>query len=410
MTRIKSIKDLDVSGKQVLVRAGFDVPVKDGIVEDDFRIRSTLETISYLLNKNARIVIISHQGRPKGWDEKFTLEPVARALAELLGRKFLIVGPEETRLPEYDIPHLYFFKANLEKSDLSSLTSQMRDRDIAVLENLRFYPGEEGADEAFAKKLASLGQAYVNESFSNSHRGHASMVLVPRLLPAAGGLWLEKEVSVLSQVMNHPKKPVVVMMGGVKLADKADALVNLAGVADFILLGGGLANLILKIRGFEIGKSTYVEKNEELIGKRLWRDYRDKIKLPLDVVVSTSRDGEPECVKIDKVKPNHMILDIGPQTIREYSDYLRRGMTFIWSGPLGYIENRTYSHGTYALARFFASRTKSSVFGVAGGGETMEVISNLKLAPYIDHVSTGGGAMIEFLAGKKLPGVEVLYG
>ncbi len=407
---LKSVKELKVTGKAVLVRTGFDVSVIAGRVVDDFRLRAALPTFQHLVRQKAKLVIVSHRGRPAGWDEAFSLEPVARALAEVWERKLVVVPEASRKLPEYAIPHLYFVRQNLEEQNLAELLTGMRDGDAALLENLRFYPGETKNDPGFVKKLASLGEAYVNEAFSVSHRAHASITGVAGFLPAAAGLGLEQEVLALRRVTVHPKKPMVVMMGGVKLSDKAEALENLAKTADFLLLGGGLANLFLKVRGFEIGKSVFEEGGgEEQLAKQLWRDHRDKIRLPLDVVVSTRRDGSPECVKAEKVRPNQIILDIGPETIRSYSEFLKKAKTLIWGGPMGYFENKAFSHGTFALAWLLASRSaKPSVFGVAGGGQTLEVIQRLHLAKDIDCVSTGGGAMLEMLAGKTLPGLAVL--
>lgn len=405
---LKSLKDLDVAGKTVLLRTGFDVSLSGGAVEDDFRISASLPTLDYLVRQKAKVLIVSHRGRPKGWEEKFSLAPVARHLASLWKRKFVAVADSQ-KLPEYAIPHLYFFPQNLEEQDLSLMVQQMRPGDAAVLENIRFYPGEETNDPGFAKKLAALAEVYVNDALSVSHRAHASVVGVASLLPAAAGLALEREVNDLQRALLHPQKPLVVMMGGVKLSDKALALENLAKIADVVLVGGGLANLMLKVRGLEIGKSACETGEPEKVARALLRDYRDKIKLPLDVVVSRSRDGAPECVKVEKVKPSEMILDIGPETIRNYSLYLKGGKTLIWGGPMGYFENKTYSHGTFALAWLFASRSAGpAVFGIAGGGQTLEVIKHLKLQKDIDCVSTGGGAMLDFLAGKTLPGLKVL--
>lgn len=405
---MKSIEDLEVQNKTVLVRTGFDVPIEQGRIKDDFRISVALPTLDHLVRQKAKIIVITHLGRPRGWDPSLSLAPVAALLAELLHRKFVEISQDAKRLPAYTIPHLYFFKGDFLQADRAALLSALEPGDIAVLENLRFYPGETENDENFARSLASFGEAYVNEAFSNSHREHASMTTLPRLLPAGAGFQIFKEVQSLSRVLVHPKKPLVVLMGGIKLADKAAGLKNLAKLADAVLLGGALANLFLKVRGFEIGKSAASEKNEEAMARELWRDFKEKIKLPIDVVVSTSQEGTAECVKLDKVKPHQMILDIGPTTIREYSGFLKQGRTLIWSGPLGFFEKKPFSHGTYALARLFASRTRGLAFGVAGGGETLEVIKNLDMASQIDHVSCGGGAMLEFLAGKTLPGLEVL--
>ena len=404
--KLKSIKNLDVAGKTALLRVDFNVPIKEGKIKDDSRIRAAIPTIEYLAGQGARIVVVSHFGRPDGWDTNFSLEPLAARLADILKRKFLKI--EGLKLPDYDVPHVYFFPDDLEKTDLSGVLKAMKPGSVALLENIRFYPGEKGGDPSFAKKLASLADVYVNEAFSNSHRDDASMTGVPKLLPSAAGLNLLADINALGRILHAPKHPFVVMMGGVKLADKAPALLNLAKTADTILLGGGLANLFLKIQGYEIGKSAAEEKDETSVASAILRDHKDKIKLPRDVVVSSARDGQPEVVTVDNVKPHHLILDIGPQAILEYSKVLKEGQTLLWGGALGYFENKSFSHGTFALARVFASRTRGQAFGVAGGGETLQVISALGLSQYIDHLSTAGGAMLDFLAGQTLPALEAL--
>lgn len=407
---LRSVRELKVVQKPVLVRAEFNVPLENGVVKDDSRIKSVLPTLQYLAKHKAKIIIVAHLGRPAGWDEKLSLEPVAHELARLWERKLVVIDEKVNRLPEYPIPHLYFFQHNLETatSNIRNLIQSLEPGDAVLLENLRFYPGEDVNDPEFAKLLASLASVYVNEAFGASHRNHASVVGVSSLLPTAAGLGLEKEIQALEKAIRHPKKPVVVMMGGIKLSDKAQAMEHLAKVSDVVLLGGGLANSFLKVKGYEIGKSVGEEKRGTKIVKQMLRDYRDKIKLPVDVVVSTSQDGQAECVKIDKVKPTQIILDIGPATILQYSKDIKNANTLIWNGPMGHFEKSAFSHGTFALGRLFASRTKTAVYGVAGGGETLEVIKKLHLAEYIDHVSTGGAAMLEFLGGTELPGLKVL--
>ncbi|MDP3993498.1 MAG: phosphoglycerate kinase [Candidatus Doudnabacteria bacterium] len=406
---LPALKDLEIkSGARILVRAGFDVPVERGQVQDDFRIRGALPTLDFLVGKDATPIIICHLGRPSGWDENSSIEPVAKKLAEVWKRKFIIVDEKVKQLPDYPIPHLYFFKIDILKHDFKKLLDQMRAKDAAIFENLRFYEGEEANDPEFAKKLASFGRAYVNEAFSASHRKHASIDAITKFLPAVAGFEFAKEISALGRVLVNPKKPVVIMMGGIKLSDKAPAVSNLAKLSDHILLGGGLASLFFKIRGFNVGKSVLAEVGEEKVASEIWRNHKDKIKLPLDVVVSTAKDGEPECVLPHQIKPHQMILDIGPKTIQEYSKYIKEAKTLVWNGPMGYFESKQFSHGTFALARLFASRTKTSVFGLVGGGETLEVIRRGHLDQYIDHVSSGGGAMLDFLAGRDFPGLEAL--
>lgn len=405
---LRSVRELDVANKTVLVRTGFDVRETKSGVNDDFRIKDCIPTINYLIKKQAKILIIAHTGRPTSWDKSFSLLPVAEHLASLFHRKFIALSPSQTSIPEYDIPHVYFFPHNLQEFDLKPLVMKMRAGDIAVLENLRFYPGEKAGDLEFAKRLAALADVYVNEAFSNSHRDDASMTGIPKLLTSGAGLQLEKEVSVLTRILKYLQKPLVVMVGGVKLADKADALVSLAKQAGEILLGGGVSNLFLKILGYEIGKSVSAERGEQKLAKQIWRDYGRKIKLPRDLIVSRSAGGEPRHVKVDQVKPGESIFDIGPETIREYSKYLKQGKTLIWSGPMGFFERKQFSHGTLALGRLFASRGKGLAFTLVGGGDTLEAIALTGMSHQIDHISTGGGAMLEFLAGKELPGLKVL--
>src|SRR3989344_9172138 len=402
-TELTTLKDLDVSGKTVLVRAGFDVPLTGGRVLDDFRIQTSVPTINYLVSKKCRVIVIAHLGRPDGVDPSFSLLPVAERLASLLGRKLLVLEDGQDRLPDYAIPHIYFLRHDILSADFKSILSGMREKDIVLLENLRFYPGEKKGDEKFSALLAALAEVFVNDAFSASHRDDASVTGVAKLLPAGAGFGLTAEAAALSRLTGSPKQPFVVMMGGVKLADKAPALLRLARSAGSILLGGGLGNLFLKVRGYEIGKSVCAEKDEAAVAKQMLRDYADKIKLPSDVVVSGSRDGQPEVASVDKVRRSQMILDIGPQTILEYSGELKGARSLLWSGALGYFENPAFSHGTFALARLFASRCRGVAYGVAGGGETVEVIQKLKLTEFVDYVSTGGGAMLDFLADKPMP-------
>lgn len=393
----------------MLVRAGFDVPIAGDRVKNDYRIRAAVPTLEYLVKHGAKVVIIAHLGRPEGWQESLSLAPVAKQLAQILRRKFVVVSENEKTLPDYPVPHLFFLRHNIEKIDARPLLAQMKEGDIAVLENIRFYDGETECDEKFAKLLASLGDCYVDESFSDAHRRHASIVGIPQFLPSALGLGFARELEVLERFMFHPKKPVVVMIGGIKITSKLEALRNLAKISDHILLGGGLASLFLKIAGYEIGKSVWEETPaDQKIAKELWRDFREKIHLPVDAVVSKSRDGKPSCVKIEKVGSDQIILDIGPETTLLFSKILKKGRTLLWNGPLGYIENRDFAHGTLALGRLFASRTKTAVSGIAGGGDTLEVIADLGMEEFVDHLSTGGGAMLDFLAEKKLPALEKL--
>lgn len=404
---LRTLSETDIQNKPVLVRAGFDVPLLGGKIIDDFRIRAVLPTLEFLYRNRAKIIIISKLGRPRGWQKNLSLEIVAQRLAELWHRKFVVIEANTTKLPEYAVPQLFFFKHNLETDNIEPLIKSLQEKDAVVLENIRFYSGETANDLGFAKKLAKFAEIYVNEDFPNVHRSHATISAITTQLPSYAGFNLVREVDALDRILSHPKKPVVVLMGGIKLADKAPAIENLAKFADQILLGGGLANLMLKVKGYEIGVSLWEEERESL-ARQLLRDCGEKIKLPVDVVVSTSSTGRAELVKVDKVKPHHLILDIGPETIRLYSKFLKIAQTLVWNGPVGHFEVKQFSHGTYALARLFASRCRGAAFGVAGGGETLEAINTLGMQKFIDHISTGGGALLDFLAGKPLPGLVPL--
>ncbi len=405
---LSSLKSLNVSNKTVLVRTGFDVPVEDGRVTDVFRIQRALPTLDYLAKQKAKIIILTHLDRPGGWDKNLSLRPVAEALSHLWRRKLVVIGPSAKNLPEYDIPHLYFFEHNILETDIKSLITQMRFGDVAMLENLRFYEGESKNDPEFAKKLAALGQAYVNEAFSNSHRDHASMASLPKLLPSAAGLDLQRDFETLSLVMSHPKRPLVLLLGGMKTSDRLPTLENLLKLSDFVLLGGGLANLFLKVKGFEVGQSDNWRKDDERTARTMFLNFHDKIRLPLDAVVSRKASAAAECVAIDKIKPGHTISDIGPKTILEYSRLIKQARTLIWNGPMGHFELKPFSHGSLALGRLVAGRSKSLAFGVAGGGETIEIIRRAGVVGFFDHVSTGGTSMLSALAGRALPGISAL--
>lgn len=405
---LQNLKNLNLSNKTVLVRMGFDVPIENGQVADDFRILRALPTLDYLVKQNCKIIILSHLGRPEGWDKNFTLRPVAEALSHLWQRKLVILESDSKRLPEYDIPHLYFFEHNILENDIGQLIAQMRTGDAAMLENLRFYEGETKNDPEFAKKLAVLGQAYVNEAFSNSHREHASMTSLPKLLPSATGLDLQKDLEILSLAMSHPKRPMVLLLGGMKTSDRLPMLEKLLKLSDMVLLGGGLGNLFLKVKGFEVGQSVNWRKEDERTARILLLNFQDKIRLPLDAVVGRKDSVSAECLAIDKIKPGHIISDIGPKTILEYSRFIKQARTLIWNGPLGHFELKPFSHGSLALGRLMAGRSKSLAFGVAGGGETIEIIRRAGVAGFFDHVSTGGTSMLTVLAGQRLPALTAL--
>jgi phosphoglycerate kinase len=404
---IKSVSSVKVKGKRVFLRVGFDVPLAKDMtggysVADDTRIKMALPTINYLIKSGARIVLASHLDRPKGWENDKSLWPAATRLSELLNRKVIKVSD---RLPDYAVPHIFFLENDITKSNPAELIAKLRDGDILFLENLRFYEEEENNSEKFIELLASMADVYVNEAFSVSHRKEASIYGVATKLKSFAGLELMQEIKALNKVTKNPKKPLVIMMGGAKIEDKLPTLNNLARHASHILIGGAVANTIFKARGYEIGKSQAASLSAAV---ELDRNFKQKIILPVDVVVAKSLDGQPRAVAINKVQPDDQILDIGPETIKEFSEYIKQARTLIWNGPFGLIEYPKFAYGSKAISQVFAARSKGLAYGLVGGGETVEVIDQAHVAEFIDHISSGGGAMLDLLAGKTLPGIKVL--
>lgn len=412
--RLPSLKSAEVANKTVLVRADLDVPFKKDErgqlrLADDFRIQRALPTIQYLIEKNAKVIVLAHLGRPKGHDPTKTLLPVAERLSGLLKYKFLEIGNQAQRLPHYPLPHLFFFHHDIFHDKTAALLADLNPKDVAVLENLRFYSGEDELSEEFAKRLAALGEVFVNDAFASSHTERASVTLLPKFLPAYAGLELEKEVSALLPVVLKPDRPYVVVAGGIKLVNKMEGLEKILERADTALIGGGLASLFFSVLGYHIGKSVIDEKSREKT-RELLRNFRNKIQLPVDVVVARSPE-EPQTLRVvspDKISPSEMILDIGPKTINKFSAVLKSAATIVWSGPMGLFEIREFSHGTRSLGRLIASRGKGLAYAIAGGGDTLEAVRMIQMGKYFDYLSTGGSAMLQFLAGKQLPGLEAL--
>jgi phosphoglycerate kinase len=406
---IKSVSSVKLKGKRVLLRAGFDVPLiesgRGGFkVADSTRIESILPTIAYLLSQKAKVVIISHLGRPEGkWDLTKSLKPAAERLAELLDRKLVVISD---KLPQYKVSnHIFFLDQDITVTDYSPVVEEMDEGEILFLENLRFYAGEESNDSAFVKNLAKYADVYVNEAFSVAHRKAASTYGIAQKLPAYAGLSFIQELNALSKVISNPKTPVVTIMGGAKISDKIDTINFLSPKSHKILIGGAIANSFFKAMGYEIGTSKAAEIP---LAKELLRNYKDKIVLPVDVVVSKTIDGPARACAPEKVKHNESILDIGPETVREFAVQIKKAKTLIWNGPMGLIEKKKYTFGSMALAQAFAARTKGEAYGVVGGGESLEIVARAQVGQFIDHVSMAGGAMLEFMAGKILPGVKVL--
>jgi phosphoglycerate kinase len=389
---LKTIRDLEVTGKRVLVRVDFNVPLDgEDNVADDTRIRAALPTIQYLLEKQARVILVSHLGRPKGKvDERYRLDPVARRLSELLGRPVVkvddCIGDEPRRAVQ-----------------------EMQPGDVILLENVRFHPGEEKNEEKFARQLAELADVYVNDAFGTAHRAHASTEGVAHFLPAAAGFLMEKEINMLGQALSNPGRPFVAILGGAKVSDKIGVIENLLGKVNTLLIGGGMANTFLAARGLALGKSLVETDKVALAGDLINRAQKAGVKLllPVDLVVARAAqpDAEPKVVPVDAVPEDWMALDIGPETVKNYVAEVRDAGTVIWNGPMGVFEMAPFAAGTFELARALA---ESKATTIVGGGDTAAAVEKAGVAGRMSHVSTGGGASLEFLEGKTLPGVAVL--
>jgi phosphoglycerate kinase len=385
---IKTIKDIDVAGKRVLVRADFNVPLADGEVADDSRIRATLPTIEYLLDQNARVILCSHLGRPKGRvDEELRLDPVADRLAELLDRR---VAKIDDCIGE----------------QVAKAVEDMEPGDLLLLENTRFHPEEKENHPDFAANLANGADLYVNDAFAAAHRAHASTEGVAHHLPAVAGLLLEREIEALQQVREHPEPPFVVIMGGAKISDKINVLDHFRTKADFLLIGGGMANTFLKAKGVAVGESLVEEESLDE-AKRILDEAGDKLILPVDVVVAESQDEDAErkSVSVDDVPQGWQILDIGPETVDLFKEKLQDASTVLWNGPLGLFEKKPFAEGTYAIAKTLATLDAKTF---TGGGETIAAVAESGVTDKITHVSTGGGAFLNFMEGKELPGIAAL--
>ncbi|MCS7061404.1 MAG: phosphoglycerate kinase [Anaerolineae bacterium] len=384
----RTIKDLrDLQGKRALVRVDFNVPLKNGQITDDTRIRAALPTITYLLEQGAAVVLMSHLGRPKGVDPSQSLKPVAEHLAKLLGR------PVQ-------------FAEDCVGEAAEAKSKALKAGDVLLLENLRFHKEEEKNDPDFAKQLAAHGDVYVNDAFGSAHRAHASVEAVAHFLPAAAGFLMEKEINYLGGVLDNPQRPFVAILGGAKISDKLPVIQNLAKLADKLIIGGGMANTFLKAEGYEMGDSL-VENEAIEQARELLTTCSGKLILPVDVVVADafSNDANAETVSVGGVKPGWRILDIGPHTIMKYVDALKGARTIFWNGPMGVFEFPKFAAGTTEIAKAVAD---SGAISVIGGGDSVAAVEQAGIADRISHISTGGGASLEFMEGKMLPGVAAL--
>ncbi len=387
-----SIRDLRLEGRRLFLRVDFNVPIEGRLVDDDRRIRACLPTLNFALQKKARIILASHLGRPKGRRQSlFSLEPVASHLTQLIGRE---VGFVDDCLGQ----------------EVEERTHQLKPGEILLLENLRFHAGEGKNDPQFSRVLASWADEYVNDAFGTAHRAHASIVGVPEVLgKGAAGLLMERELDYLSRVLFKPERPVVVVLGGAKISDKIGVMEQLLRLTDEVLLGGGMAFTFLKAQGMDIGRSLCEEDKLEVARKLilLAQSQQVTLKLPVDSVIAKApKPGVPvRVVEAGKIPEDWMGLDIGPRTVQEFSRTLSRASTIIWNGPLGVFEIDNFAEGTLEIARAIAA---SRALSVVGGGDSAAAVKKAGGQYQISHISTGGGASLEFLAAKKLPGVEIL--
>ena len=384
----KTIEDVDVTGKRVLVRADFNVPLEDGQIADDARIRACLPTIEALLRRGARVVLCSHLGRPKGEvREELRLTPVARRLSELLKR---------------DVPLL----EDCVGERVREAVGRMADGEAVLLENTRFHPGEKENDPDFASELASLAELFVNDAFGAAHRAHASTAGVAGHLPAVAGLLMQEELRRLSQVRDAAEPPFAAVMGGAKISDKIGVVKNLLDRLDLLLVGGGMANTLLRVGGVETGRSL-VEEEQLETAARIADRAGSRLVLPVDVVVAEDpRTGKGrQTVKVGSVPEDGMILDVGPDTLERFRRRLDGARTVVWNGPLGAFEHPPFDRGTVALARILADMNAETIIG---GGDTGAAVARAGVTDRVSHVSTGGGAFLSFIQGEKLPGLEAL--
>lgn len=387
--KVRSLRDADLAGSRVLLRVDFNVPISEGRVGDDTRVRASLPTIRFILDQGASVVLVSHLGRPQGQPrDDLRLAPVAAHLSTLLGRPVQygpdVVGPEAQRL-----------------------ASDLKPGDLLLVENVRFEAGEERNAPDFARALARLGDVFVNDAFGTAHRAHASTVGVATLLPAYAGFLMERELEVLGRLLERPERPFVAILGGAKVSDKLGVMLHLLDQVDGLLVGGGMANTFLLAQGRDVGASL-AERDLQVQAREILTQAAAKgvdLVLPVDVIVAPSLEEDGAVRDIESIPADQAIFDIGPVTAERFAGYIARAATVFWNGPMGVFERPAFASGTEAVARAVASAQATTV---VGGGDSIAAIERLGLVDQIDHVSTGGGASLELLEGRDLPGVAVL--
>ena len=389
----KTVKDIDVTGKKVLVRCDFNVPQdkETGEITDNRRIKAALPTIQYLLGNNAKVILCSHLGRPKGEvNPKYSLKPVAEELSKLLGK--------EVKLAK-----------DVVGEDAKRLTENMKEGEIVLLENVRFHKEEEQNDPEFSKELASLAEIYVNDAFGTAHRAHSSTAGVANYLPAVSGFLIEKELEFLGGALENPKRPFVAILGGAKVSDKIGVIENLLDKVDTLIIGGGMAYTFFKAQGFNIGTSICEEDKLDLAREILEKAKKKNVDLllPVDNKVAKEFSADSEYIEVpsNEIPDGYMGLDIGTKTIEKYKEVLKNAKTIVWNGPLGVFEFEKFAYGTNEIAKILANLDATTIIG---GGDSAAAIEKQGLADKMTHISTGGGASLEFLEGKELPGISCL--
>lgn len=385
--RKKTVRDVTVSGLRVLVRCDFNVPLENGRIVDDRRISSSIPTLQFLTKAGAKVIVCSHLGRPKGVTPEFSLAPVAERLSELMGQPVKLapdcIGPE-----------------------VASMVAQMQGGEILLLENVRFHPEEEANDPDFARSLASLADLFVNDAFGTAHRAHASTEGVAHIIPGVAGFLIEKEIEYLGGALEHPKRPFIAILGGAKVKDKIPVIESLLPKVDHLIIGGGMAFTFLKAQGFEIGKSLFDESNFSFC-QQLLADAGQKIALPSDVVVAKelSDSAAAHVVSASDLASDDIGADIGPETCAAFTKLINEAGTIVWNGPMGVFEMAPFEAGTKAIAEAMAA---SPGITIVGGGDSAAAAEQFGVADEMSHVSTGGGASLEFLEGQILPGIAAL--